>query len=82
MSQAVIYFAAAMQREMDGNNCKTGWWLLTPKECLKRLKQEVREVAKAIEQNKSEDEVLSECADVGNFAMFLSHNYKQAPKGE
>ena len=77
MGTSVLYFALNMQRELDNNNSKTGWWNLTPKQCLNRLRKEVREVAKAIEQNKSREEVQSECADVGNFAMFLGHNYYQ-----
>ena len=80
MSQSVLYFALAMQKEMDANSCKSGWWNLTPKQCLNRLRREVREVAKAIEQNKSREDVRSECADVGNFAMFLSCNYTPTPK--
>ena len=59
------------------NSFKNGWQYLSPKQCLNRMRQELREAARAVEQIKSEEEVKAECADVANFAMFLSHNYKQ-----
>ena len=84
MSHTVLYFATKMQ-EVYNNNLyagKRGWHLLTPKECLKRLRQETKELTKAIEQNKSKEEVASECADVANFAMFIYHNYQPHKEAE
>ena len=79
MSLHVLYFALEMQRTFDDNMFagKRGWERLTPKECLRRLRQETKELTRAIEQNKSKEKVKSECADVANFAMFISHNYKE-----
>ena len=80
MSHTVLYFATKMQEVFDDNMLagKRGWYRLTPKECLKRLRQETKELTRAIEQNKNKEEVASECADVANFAMFIYHNYEQA----
>ncbi len=80
MSQAVLNFAFQMQKEMDNNSHKTEWWELTPKRCLYRLRQEIEEVTRAVEQNKSAEKVTSECADAANFLMFLSNNYEQKEK--
>ncbi len=82
MSRHVIKFTLDMQNEMDNNSGKTDWRRLTPRQCLHRLRQETKELAKAINQNKITADVISECADVANFAMFLAHNYKQKVKDE
>ena len=82
MSQNVLRFALEMQRELDINKHKSGWWNLTPKQCLNRLRQETAEVARAISQNKTPDKVTSECADVANFAMFLSNIWRDLKMDE
>ena len=80
LAREVLLFAADMLGKLGRNNFKTGWHLLSPKQCINRMRQELREVARAVEQKKSEEEVRAECADVANFAMFLAHNYKQEQK--
>lgn len=76
----VPYFAAEMQMKIDQNSCKTGWWRMSAGDCLRRAKQEMGELTRAIQKNKTREEVVGECADVANFVMFLAHNYRQKVK--
>ncbi len=71
----VLNFALQMQTELDKNSHKKGWYSLTPKECLKRMQEEMRELQESVKVKSSTESVRSECADVANFAMFLAHNY-------
>ena len=83
MSSYVPHFCSLMQRIIDKNSWKIGWCRMTPKQCVARIRQETKELAKAIQENKSVDEVSRECADIANFAMFCEWNYKRvAPEGE
>ena len=76
----VPYFAADMQEQLDKNSHKTGWWRMSPGQCLRRAKQEMAELTRALKKNKSKEDVVGECADVANFVMFIAHNYKQENK--
>ncbi len=76
----VPYFAAEMQKKIDENSAKSGWWRMTAGQCLRRAKQEMGELTRAMQKKKSYEEVVGECADVANFVMFLAHNYKQELK--
>lgn len=77
MMTYLLKFALAMQKELINNSHKQGWMLLSDSQCLNRLSQELRELKKSVRENKPKEEVISECADVANFAMFLAHNYYQ-----
>lgn len=75
----VLNFASAMQKELNNNSHKgiSSW----RSDCeltylFKRLKEEVLEIELAIKDSKSEDVILSECADVGNFAMMIADIYQ------
>ena len=72
---SLFRFAEAMDCELENNSHKSGWDQCSDKWLLNRLRQEVRELARAIEEKKSADSILSEAADVANFAYFLAYNY-------
>lgn len=68
----VMWFANEMERQLQENDYKAGWSSLSAKWMLNRLKQEVRELERAIIAGK---EVVEEAADVANFAMMIADNY-------
>lgn len=78
----VLGFAVAMQKELDENDHKRGWQGGRGNPgCnygyfIKRLKQEIGEVERAIKANKPTKTIISECADVANFAMMIADNYE------
>lgn len=76
MRTELLDFAREMQIKLNMNSHKRGWDELTPRQCLYRMKQEMGELERAVESNKSKGDVVAECADVANFAMFLAHNYE------
>jgi NTP pyrophosphatase (non-canonical NTP hydrolase) len=69
---SVIRFVEAMARKLEVNSHKTGWRTMTPVQLLRRLKQEVRELERAVRTDKHPDLVVMEAADVGNFAMMVA----------
>lgn len=71
----VTRFADDMARELENNyDSKTGWWNLSPRQCLVRAEQEIGELRRAMEAGKSFEVVRSEAADVGNFLAMLTWN--------
>ena len=76
----VLEFSLAMQKELDENKHKGKFsWR---KDCsldylIKRLYEEADEVVNCIGTDSSLQEVISECADVANFAMMIADIYKQ-----
>lgn len=74
MSTAVIKFALKMQEELDNNAHKSGWDNLSAQWCINRIRQETMELENAIKHKKSVEQIQSECADIANFAMFISDN--------
>lgn len=54
-------------------NWQEGYWFpdCTPENFINRIQQEVLELNDAIKHGSKED-VLKECADIANFAMFIS----------
>jgi len=77
---SVIRFAAAMEEKLTENDAKGGWQGCTLKWLLNRLRQETSELSNALDRAskstkaKDADAVLSEAADVANFAMMLAEN--------
>lgn len=70
----VRWFAEQMEAALKRNDHKGGW-----KECgaiylLSRLRQETNELEGVVYFNKSEKEIISEAADVANFAMMIANN--------
>jgi NTP pyrophosphatase (non-canonical NTP hydrolase) len=73
--KSVDAFAAAMNAELDANAHKGGWNECDVGYLRTRLHQEVAELCRAIDRRESSERVLSECADVANFAMMVSERY-------
>jgi len=74
MSIEILRFACNMQLELDNNDHKEGWQNLSPVWIINRIKQETLELEKAVKNKKLKKEIISECADVANFAMMLADN--------
>ncbi len=70
-------FSQAMEKELRLNDDKDHWINFSHGHMLRRLKQEVRELDRALKAGESVERVLSECADVANFAMMVSDCYRQ-----
>lgn len=78
----VLEFATRMRIELDKNapekeqeGWRDGTCLVT--DLIWRLKEEVKEIEDAIYSRKSLAVILSECADVGNFAMMIADIYEE-----
>lgn len=65
-------FAAAMAERLDANSHKSGWADMTPGALLRRLKQEVGELDRAIKSGAVPEQVIREAADVANFAAMIA----------
>jgi NTP pyrophosphatase (non-canonical NTP hydrolase) len=75
LSPLIYSFANEMQKELERNRSKRGWEDLTPRQCLNRIKQEFNELkSEVLKKNPDIDDVVSECADLANFAAFLAWN--------
>jgi NTP pyrophosphatase (non-canonical NTP hydrolase) len=72
----VRIFADAMEREFRANDHKPGWGDSDAKEMIARLDAEVGELKSVVEGSKSfandSAEILSEAADVANFALIVA----------
>ena len=73
MRPQLAWFANEMERQLEANDHKTGWKDFHLKQLLRRLKQEVGELERAIEKGKPD--VVEEAADVANFAMMIADNF-------
>ena len=70
-------FVSYMRTKMEMNVDKPVHWSeLEPKDLLVKLKEEVAELEGLFVTNAPGIEILSECSDVANFAMFLAMAYK------
>lgn len=73
MRAKLLSFAVIMQEKLDDNAHKGGWANETPKQLLKRAKQELRELEAAVNNTyQSEDDIAREAADVANFCMMIA----------
>lgn len=72
MRGEVLWFAQEMEGQLQENDHKDGWEERSAKWLLNRLKQEVGELERAIENKKN---VVDEAADVANFAMMIADNF-------
>ena len=77
---SVSRFALAMRKELDDNSRKGGWSTCDVGYLRTRLHQEVAELMRAIDGKESPERILSECADVANFAMMISERYPASLK--
>ncbi len=80
--KATRTFAKSMEEKLLKNNHKWGWRSLSPLQCVQRAEQELGELRRAIKSKKPNEEIISECADVGNFMMMIQDNLlvKEQPK--
>ena len=76
MRDEVVWFAQEMETNLRANDCKGGWDGCSPKWLMNRLRQETAELRRAIEHGNPEA-ILSEAADVANFAMMIADNARQ-----
>lgn len=71
-------FAAEMEKKLAKNRHKgdrEGWLKDTPRALFERLIQEVDELHSALADGTDAESVLSEAADVANFAMMIADTY-------
>ena len=78
---AVMRFAKTMDVKLRANKHKVHWSKLEQFYLLYRLEQELTELRMAmIDEGASDEEqakaIISECADVANFAMMISDNIR------
>jgi NTP pyrophosphatase (non-canonical NTP hydrolase) len=74
MTQAE-FFAIADRILDDNSRTKSGWENENPSWHLRRLRQEVNELANAVALKKNPSEIQREAADVANFAYFIASVY-------
>src|SRR5207237_2877466 len=74
MSEVLLLgnFAAAMAERLDANSFKTGWQQMTAGALLRRLKQEVGELDRALKSGADAQRITQEAADVANFAAMIA----------
>lgn len=70
----VRQFAAVMLKNLKENSYKTGWKDCSFKHLLCRIREEVDEIQDGLLEGLSAEEIVSECADVANFAMMIADN--------
>lgn len=67
----VAWFANLMEKVLRENDHKGGWYGCQMSYLKRRLGQEVKELRKALDEERDDDVVL-EAADVANFAMMIA----------
>ena len=70
-------FSEDMEHKLVKNDHKSGWGNCTSSYLLLRLKEEVKELETAVRNNKSTGDVITEAADVANFAMMIADNARK-----
>lgn len=75
----VYAFAQAMELKLRLNDHKTHWSNMTQRYLSQRLSQEREELRRACRRG-DPAEILSEAADVANFAMMLADNASKGLK--
>jgi len=75
----VPWFADAMAERLDANSHKHGWRDMTPRRLLRRLRQELGELARALARDPVDaTTVTREAADVANFAAMIADVVREA----
>jgi NTP pyrophosphatase (non-canonical NTP hydrolase) len=69
---SVNWFARNMELKLRENDYKGGWDKCEHSWLLSRLKQEVTELEKALNQVDNQENVIREAADVANFALMIA----------
>jgi len=73
-------FQLDMARKLEMNSHKNHWSESTVRWLRNRLRQEIVELGKALDDRTPGtriDNVVSECADVANFAMMIADNVRE-----
>ena len=70
--------ARAMRLKLRSNSHKGHWGGCTRKYLLRRILEEVEELAGAIESGADPEEVWEEVADVANLSAMLADNYEES----
>ena len=72
----VRWFAEQMELQLQANDHKPGWQNSSYSSLLTRLEQETKELEELMKEPWADrkDEMVKECADIANFAMFLADN--------
>ena len=79
MCPSLAWFTNEMQSKLDANSHKSGWHSCTQQWLLNRLRQETKELERAIAKDKN---VVQEAADVANFAMMIADNFADTDNPE
>ena len=69
---SVNWFAEQMELKLRDNDHKGGWARCEHSWLLDRLKQEVVELEKELDQVDNQENVIKEAADVANFALMIA----------
>lgn len=74
MRESVVWFAGEMERELRNNDYKGGWRECEVEELFRLLNEEVGELGDVLKNGGhiSDARIISECADVANFAMMIA----------
>ena len=75
--ECVQWFAAHMEKKLRENDHKPGWFRDSHFALLRRLREEVEELAEATMAQDSSDQIVKEAADVANFAMMIADNARR-----
>jgi NTP pyrophosphatase (non-canonical NTP hydrolase) len=69
---SIDLFAADMRRKMRANSHKPHWSQVSFDHLFSRLREEMSELEQAFMSGAVWNEVVDECADVGNIAMMIA----------
>lgn len=78
--EQVMEFAEHMELKLKANDHKQSWRKCSDTELLRGLQRELDELLTAIRRREPDAAIISECADVANYAMMLAD--KRARWGE
>jgi NTP pyrophosphatase (non-canonical NTP hydrolase) len=76
VQKCVKEFALEMEKKLKANEHKPGWSDCEMTHLFRRLEEELRELIRAIATLEDCNKVISEAADVANFAMMVADRYK------
>lgn len=76
IQKSVQWFAEQMENKLNKNSHKGSWDNCELQYLSMRLTQERQELRRAIARGNS-DEIIAECADIGNFAMMIAEYFKK-----
>ena len=76
-----LKFATAMQHTLDMNGHKRGWQSMSNLQILRRIKDEVKELERAIRKHMEPENIQRESTDIANFCLFLWNNLETKAEG-